>query len=64
MTGILNGCIAPVMPGVWHSYTCAPCRPALARGGDWAEIGCPSCGKPMLRLAEHNMTPDGAGESL
>jgi predicted RNA-binding Zn-ribbon protein involved in translation (DUF1610 family) len=55
VTGILNSYIAAVMPDVWHSYTCSPCRSALARGGDWAEVSCPSCGRPMQRLAEHRM---------
>jgi hypothetical protein len=63
MTGILNSYIAAVMPDVWHSYTCTPCRSALARGGDWAEVACPGCGRPMQRLAEHRQgIPADGGE--
>jgi uncharacterized Zn finger protein (UPF0148 family) len=52
--GILQGAIGRMMPGVWHSYTCARCACALARGGGWADVACPSCGRPMQRLAEHH----------
>ena len=41
-------------PSVWHSYTCARCQAAVAKGGRaWAEVACPGCGHPMQRLAEH-----------
>jgi len=53
----------PTMPGgmppAWHSYTCAGCRATLGvgalPGGEWAEVRCPGCGKPMEPLAEHRM---------
>ncbi len=45
--------MAEGMPDTWHSYTCAPCNAVLAQGGGWAEVACPSCGRPMERMAEH-----------